>query len=137
MSRTADAAGDQQRLTALERANRVRGVRSELKRRLRSGKAAAAEVILAGSRDTDTMTLGELLRSQPGWGPARSSTLLRSVSLSEAKRLGSLTERQRVMLAGVLAADTPISFHPEWPPSAPTTVIVATRLDRSDQERAT
>ena len=48
------------------------------------------------------MTVAELLLSQRGWGPTRSAKMLRSVSLSEKKTLGSLTERQRVMLAAVL-----------------------------------
>ena len=91
-----------QRLRALKGANRVRVARADLKRRLRSGEAAAAEAILRCSRDTDTMTVGELLRGQPGWGPRRSTVMLRSVSMSERKTLGSLTERQRVMLAAVL-----------------------------------
>ena len=63
---------------------------------------AAAQVVLRCSRDTDTMTVGAVLLSQPGWGPSRSSTMLRSVSLPETKMLGSLTERQRLMLAAVL-----------------------------------
>ena len=49
------------------------------------------------------MTVAELLLSQRGWGPRRSSQMLRLVSLSERKTLGSLTERQRVMLAAVLS----------------------------------
>lgn len=93
---------DQQRFLALARANRIRAARAELKRRLRSGEMAAAEVVLRRSRDTDTMTIGTVLLSQPGWGPRRSSTMLRSVSLPETKMLGSLTERQRLMLAAVL-----------------------------------
>ena len=93
---------DQQRLLALKRANRIRHARADLKRRLRSGEMAAADVVLRCSRDTDTMTVGTVLLSQPGWGPRRSSTMLRSVALSESKMLGSLTERQRVMLAAVL-----------------------------------
>ena len=101
----AEAARDRQRLVALERANRIRGVRAELKRCLRSGELGAAEVILCCSRDTDTMTVGELLRSQPGWGPSRSSTLLRSLALPDAKPLGTLTERQRAMLAALLGRD--------------------------------
>ena len=92
-----------QRLLALERANRVRLTRAALKRRLRTGEVAAADAILRSSRDTDTMTVAELLLSQRGWGPARSAKMLRSVSLSEKKTLGSLTERQRVMLAAVLS----------------------------------
>ena len=57
---------------------------------------------MRNSSDTDTMTVAELLVSQRGWGPTRSAKMLRSVSLSEKKTLGSLTERQRVMLAAVL-----------------------------------
>jgi hypothetical protein len=94
-----------QRLLALERANHVRLIRATLKRRLRAGEIAAAEAVLRGSRDTDTMTVAELLLSQRGWGPTRSAKMLRSVSLSETKTLGSLTERQRVMLAAVLSSD--------------------------------
>ena len=93
-----------QRLLALERANRVRLTRAALKRRLRSGETAAADAILRRSRDTDTMTVAELLLSQCGWGPTRSAKMLRSVSLSEKKTLGSLTERQRVMLVAVLSS---------------------------------
>ena len=93
-----------QRLLALERANRVRLTRATLKRRLRSGEIAAADAILRRSRDTDTMTVAELLLSQRGWGPTRSAKMLRSVSLSEKKTLGSLTERQRLMLAAVLSS---------------------------------
>ena len=91
-----------QRLVALERANRIRLARAKLKRRLRAGEVAAADAILHSSRDTDTMTVAELLLSQRGWGPTRSAKVLRLVSLSEKKTLGSLTERQRAMLAAVL-----------------------------------
>jgi len=94
----------QQRLLALERANHVRIARAALKRRLRAGEVVVAESILRGSRDTDTMTVAELLLSQRGWGPTRSSKMLRSVALSEKKTLGSLTERQRVMLVAVLSS---------------------------------
>jgi hypothetical protein len=102
LDRTAEPLPDPQRLLALERANRIRATRAELKRRLRSGEMAAAEVILRCSRDTHTMTVGTVLLCQPGWGPRRSSTMLRSVALPETKTLGSLTERQRVMLAALL-----------------------------------
>ena len=93
-----------QRLLALEPANRVRLTRAALKRRLRAGELTAADAILRGSRDTDTMTVAELLLSQRGWGPTRSANMLRWLSLPERKTLGSLTERQRVMLAAVLSS---------------------------------
>ena len=93
-----------QRLLALERANRVRLTRAALKRRLRAGEVAAADAILRSSRDTDTMTVAELLLSQRGWGPRRAAKMMRSVSLSDSKTLGSLTERQRLTLAAVLSS---------------------------------
>ena len=90
-------------LRALERANHIRTARAELKRQLRAGQDTAAQVILRRSRDTDTMTVTELLSSQRGWGPARSRNVLLSLSLPERKTLGALTERQRLTLAGVLS----------------------------------
>jgi hypothetical protein len=102
---TPNGAGrSQPRLRALARANQVRAARARLKARLRSGEIAAADTILCGSRDTDTMTVSELLLSQPGWGPTRATRMLRSVLVSETKTLGSLTERQRVTLAAILTS---------------------------------
>jgi len=77
-----------QRLPALERANRARLTRATLKRRLHAGEVTAAEAILRSSRDTDTMTVAELLLSPRGWGPTRSAKMLRSVSVSEKKSSG-------------------------------------------------
>jgi hypothetical protein len=96
------ASPQERRLLALDRANHIRLARAALKRQLRAGELAPADTILGGSSDTDTMTVAELLRSQRGWGPKRSSKVLRSVSLSESKTLGSLTERQRATLVGVI-----------------------------------
>lgn len=93
------------RLLTRKRANRVPTARSELKRKLRSGEIVAAEVVLRCSRDTETMTIGTLLLSQPGWGPRRCSMMLRSVPLLETRTLGSLTERQRVTLAALLGRE--------------------------------
>jgi hypothetical protein len=93
-----------QHLLALDRANRVRVARAALKRRLRSGELPAAEAILRCAHETDTMTVAEVLVNQRGWGPTRSRRMLRSASLAERKTLGSLTERQRVMLAALLTS---------------------------------
>jgi hypothetical protein len=94
----------QRRLLALDHANRVRGARAVLKRRLRAGEIAATEAILRRSSDIDTMTVAELLRSQRGWGPKRAAKVLRAVVLSESKTIGSLTERQRTTLVQVLGS---------------------------------
>ena len=104
MNTSRPGASPHQRALALERANHVRQARAVLKQRLRAGEVVAAEAILRGSRETDTMTVAELLLSQRGWGPTRATKMLRSVSLPERKTLGSLTERQRLTLAAVLSS---------------------------------
>ncbi len=50
------------------------------------------------------MNLAELLSSQRRWGRTRVRKFLSSLGLSENKRLGSLTERQQMMLSTELSA---------------------------------
>jgi hypothetical protein len=52
------------------------------------------------------MSLAELLTSQRRWGRTRARKFLLSLALSENKRLGTLTHRQRLMLANELSAKT-------------------------------
>ena len=91
-----------QRLRALEQANRVRSGRARLKREMAAGLVSAAEVIERCPHEVETMSIGELLRNQPRWGPARCSRLLLSAGISEGRPLGVLTERQRRDLVGRL-----------------------------------
>ena len=50
------------------------------------------------------MSISDLLMSQRRWGQARCKRLLMSIQVPENKTVGSLTERQRHALAGMLAA---------------------------------
>ena len=84
-----------QRLRALEQANRVRSGRAHLKREMATGVLTAAEVIERCPLEAETMSIGELLRNQPRWGPARCSRLLLSAGISDGRPLAALTERQR------------------------------------------
>jgi len=93
-----------QHLQALERANRVRLARAALKREIASGGVSAADVVRDCPWETETMPLSELLASQRRWGRTRVRKFLQTVSLSEQKRLGSLTSRQRVLLTDHLEA---------------------------------
>jgi hypothetical protein len=45
------------------------------------------------------MTLAELLTSQRRWGRTRARKFLLGLALNENKRLGTLTSRQRALLA--------------------------------------
>ncbi len=91
-----------QHLQALERANRVRLARAELKRSIAGGDVPVTRVITECPWESETMTLSELLRSQSRWGRTRTRKLLASVGLSENKRLETLTERQRMLLVSQL-----------------------------------
>ena len=93
-----------QHMEALAHANRVRLARASLKRAILAGKADVIEVIRTCPWEVETMTVGELLRSQRRWGRARARKFLSSLALNENRELGRLTERQRGVLAGELEA---------------------------------
>ena len=96
--------GTSQCMQALARANEVRLARAALKRDITAGRRNVTDVVLSAPWEAESMSLSELLCSQRRWGRARSRKLLASATLSEGKRLGTLTERQRRVLVGELEA---------------------------------
>jgi len=101
---TASARQMPQHMEALARANRVRLARAELKRSIGRGEVEVIDVIRECPWETESMTLAELLTSQRRWGRTRARKLLQAVALSENKRLGTLTPRQRALLASALGS---------------------------------
>lgn len=99
----ANATQTPQHMQALARANRVRLARAELKRSIGRGEADVAEIIRDCPWETESMTLAELLTSQRRWGRTRARKLLQTLALSENKRLGTLTPRQRALLTSALS----------------------------------
>ena len=95
---------DPQRLRALERANEVRLARAALKRRIAEGEVTAAAVIRDCPWEAERWSIGELLMSQRRWGSTRCLKFLRHHQISELKPMGTLTERQRRLLADALAS---------------------------------
>jgi len=93
-----------QYMKALERANKVRLARAELKRRVSAGELGAAEVILDCPWEADSMAVADLLMSQRRWGQTRCRKFLAQVPMSEKKTVGSMTDRQRRTLAAMLTA---------------------------------
>jgi predicted DNA binding protein len=91
-------------MQALARANEVRLARAALKRDIGGGRRAVTDVITDSPWEAESMSLSELLCSQRRWGRARSRKLLSSAALSEAKKIGTLTERQRRILVHALEA---------------------------------
>ena len=103
MTQMTRPAASTQSMRALELANRVRSVRSELKTRIAAGELSAAEMILSCPPEVSSMPIAELLASQRGWGEVRSRALLAQVALREDKSIGSLSDRQRQALVSRLA----------------------------------
>jgi hypothetical protein len=91
-------------MQALARANRVRLARAELKRSIARGDIDVVGVIRECPWETESMNLAELLTSQRRWGRTRARKFLQGLSLSENKRLGTLTQRQRALLSTALTA---------------------------------
>ena len=91
-----------QYMRALERANKVRLARAELKRRIATGELDVAEVILECPWEAESMAVADLLLSQRRWGQTRCRKFLSQVPMSEKKTIGSMTERQRRTLAAML-----------------------------------
>lgn len=104
MTETAQMPTEPQRLRALEQANAVRLARAELKRRIADGGVSAAEVILECPDAVRRWTVGELLMAQRRWGRTRCRKFLERNGVSEIKLIGSLTDRQRHLLAGQLSS---------------------------------
>ena|SRR5215208_776480 len=103
--------GTSQCMAALARANQVRLARAALKRDISAGGRGVTDVIVECPWEAESMNLSELLCSQRRWGRARSRKLLSSVALSEGKKVGSLTERQRRILVHALEAKLATKLH--------------------------
>jgi hypothetical protein len=108
---TATRTPEPQRLRALERANEIRLARASLKRRIALGDVTAAEVLLTSPSEAASWSVGDLLMSQRRWGTTRCRKFLSRNHIIETKQIGTLTDRQRRILAAALeaAADGPPS----------------------------
>ncbi len=102
MTQTATMTPGPQRLRALERANEIRLARAELKRRIAVGDVSVADVIMASPREAESWSVSELLMSQRRWGSERCRKFLKRNDIYELKSVGSLTNRQRLLLANQL-----------------------------------
>ena len=96
------ASPGERQLDALRRVDEVRLARAELKRKIGLGTLPVAEVVLTCPWEAASMTIAELLRSQRRWGTTRAGKFLAGIGMPETKTLGSMTERQRCLLASLL-----------------------------------
>src|SRR3954449_3477261 len=93
-----------QHIRALQRANEVRLARAELKRAVAHGGIRVSDIVLNPPWEAESMTIADLLMSQRRWGVTRCRKLLQVIPMSENKTVGSMTDRQRRALAGLLGS---------------------------------
>ena len=91
-----------QHMRALQHANKVRLARAELKRNIALGTVTVADVILTCPWEAASMTIAELLTSQRRWGTTRAGKFLAGIGMPETKTVGSMTDRQRGLLAAMV-----------------------------------
>ena len=91
------------RRAALLRANELRLARAELRRRIADGTVTVSQVILTCPSEAASMSIAELLRSQRHWRTTRWHNFLADTGMAETKTIGSLTDRQRALLAAKFA----------------------------------
>ncbi|MGB9184925.1 MAG: hypothetical protein WCB67_12750 [Solirubrobacteraceae bacterium] len=75
-----------------------------MKRSIALGHILAAEVLLTCPGEAASWPIGELLMSQRRWGATRCRKFLSRNQIVETKPIGTLTERQRRILAAELQA---------------------------------
>jgi hypothetical protein len=96
---TATIAPAAQHMQALQHANKVRLARAALKRKVAEGALPVSDVVLTCPWEAASMTIAELLLSQRRWGATRCSKFLAQIGVPETKTVGSMTSRQRDVLA--------------------------------------
>jgi hypothetical protein len=108
-----------QHIRALQIANEVRLARSRMKKQICQGELSAAEVIDNCPGEVRTMTVAELLGSQRRWGGKRCRTFLKSIPMSETRKIGELTDRERGrLIQGLSSPNGPVErpdTQPLWP----------------------
>jgi hypothetical protein len=94
----------EQRLSALVRANEVRCHRARVKAALARGDADVVPLLAGEDPLLSSMRVGELLMAVPGLGQVRVRDMLMRAHVSASRPLGGLTDRERGELLARLAA---------------------------------
>jgi len=91
-----------QRLDALERANKVRIQRAELKRDLKGGRISIDTLLLDPPTYVETAKVFDMLLAVPKYGRVKVNKVLTQCRISPSKTIGGLSQRQRDELVKLL-----------------------------------
>ena len=91
-----------QRLDALDKANRIRRRRAELKLALAQSDANFRELVREPPEWLESCRVRTMLLALPGLGAAKVRTIMARAGIADSKTFGGLTGRQRVDLVLIL-----------------------------------
>lgn len=91
-----------QRLDALDRANKVRTQRAQLKKDLKGGRASIHTLLLKPPSYVETAKVIDMLLAVPKYGRVKAGKVLQHCRISPSKTIGGLSERQRAELISLL-----------------------------------
>ena len=92
----------QERLSALEEANRIRFSRAGAKRGLKSGRVSLYDLLMDPSEELKGAKVEEMLLAVRGMGRVKVTRVLREAGISRSKTLVGLTHGQRDRLLRAL-----------------------------------
>ena len=105
MLRRAPDRTSQERLSALEEANRVRFARAGAKRDLKSGGLDIYDLLMDPSEELRGAKVEEMLLAVRGMGRVKVTRILREANISRSKTLVGLTHGQRDRLIRALGCE--------------------------------
>ena len=85
-------------MDALQRANRIRTRRAQLKRDLKAGRASIHELLRKPPEWVETAKVFDMLLAVPKYGRVKANRILQQCRISPSKTIGGLSERQRTEL---------------------------------------
>ena len=93
----------EQRERALAKAAEARSARSALLADIKTGTVTSEQVFDRADDVAKKTRVAQVLRSLPGYGPAKVTALLAAAGIDEKRRVGGLTAAQRTRLSEALA----------------------------------
>ena len=91
-----------QRMEALQRANRIRTRRAQLKKDLKAGRVSIHSLLLEPPEFVLTAKVFDMLLAVPKYGRVKVNRILTHCRISPSKTIGGLSERQRNELVSYL-----------------------------------
>ena len=90
----------EQREAALEKAFAARQARAEVKAKLKQGTTSLSDVLRTAPNDEalSKMKVFDLLRSMPGVGDRRATTVMEEVGIAQSRRIKGLGVHQKAAL---------------------------------------